>query len=245
MFLGCTAEVRDKFTRQLGLVQTFHPMVLPVLFADIERNKMERLVERLNGKLKTKAWNIPRAQHEASSSKPNVDVQKLIEYAASEEVLSAWSVMRGLSNGLKSWQAQLDQVITHVEGFHSETLFGTGSTCPAGATGMTSYRAGSSDGYSPTEEARTPVNDQLSAAPGGASPGIDTEEEFVKMNARILRRLRELREEYTIHERTCSTALEITSLAHQVVSSTLDRRRPRHSSIQHQMFLASLPCRLF
>jgi hypothetical protein len=51
-------------------LQTYHPLILPLLFAEIERNRHFKLTDRIRSKLLTRALNVSINTHEPG---PNHD----------------------------------------------------------------------------------------------------------------------------------------------------------------------------
>lgn len=203
VLLGCTAPIREQFIQQLGVVKLFHPMVLPVLFADIQRDKTLRLSQETSGLILAKAWDIPKMPY-ASMSDRNADVQALIEFSTSRDMMELWVATRELRNGLQDWQTQLDEMIEHIDGLRLDSLLGKSHiTCPANHGNFLDLE-------------RAPVQDELTKV--SETDQASFEKGLSDMSVRIRRRLRVLREEYTIAARDCSARLELISLAIQIVS---------------------------
>lgn len=205
IFFGATPKVRNDYIRQLNGAVSLHPLVLPVLFSDFQqRNKHYNLVERLQEKLLTKAANIPDLSAKIADEKAAESMRQLIDYSTSDAMMLDSTKTRVLRDGIQAWGAQLEEMIHHVEDLiRSKAL---SSVC---------LPSPHSDGNSSDLE-RTPINDQRTNVIEPTSIGDSME----AMNTRILRRLKELRKEYTVMAGTCTTALEVASLANQVVSST-------------------------
>lgn len=201
---GAPRRIRDTIIKRLSVVEEFHPLVLPVMFAEIERERHFKLFRALNSKLLTRAVNIP--QIHRSHSDTNESQLKLIEYATSRDTLQEWMKMSHLKNGLESWKQQLDEMISHAED----------STLTACLNGRCPDEASSSD--SPLESALTRVNTQL-IAPGDFTKSYEVEDSLKAMGTRISKRLRELRTEYEETIRASSTIIDTILLATQMVST--------------------------
>lgn len=215
VFFGCIPEVRDKFIKQLNATQVFHPMILPVLFADTERNKQFDLLSTSKTRMATKVLNIPRSPSTFSSSNHYEDLQGLIDYSTSKDTLTLWRRMRYLRDYIENWRGQLERMIQHVEEMHL-------GICASPGSHITKMENSNSDrldkGSAPTYN-RSQLFATFNTCKWFAG------EDFEEMSIRIYRRLRELLEEYNIAVRTCSTSLDISSLANQVVSTILRFRR--------------------
>lgn len=201
---GCQPKIREEIVKRLDAVEVFHPMVLPTIFADIERDRHIKHARKLHGQLITKSSNIPNMHNSSSLSGKDTAMRELVEYSTSDDMLSLWKAMRQLKSGLLDWQDQLNAMIEHVESLSSEQL------CPT----YTSV-----DDAASSESGRTPVNNRSVVADDLIFE--DSDEDLMNLGVRIRRRLYELREEYSSTVRTCDATLEVTSLANQIVSSSV------------------------
>lgn len=202
VFYGCPTKTRDTIIERLDAVEAFHPMVLPTIFADMERDRHVKRAKSLRGQLITNSWNIPDMPSASSSREKDAEMRELVDYSTSERVLQLWADMRQLKNDLQDWQAQLNAMIDHFDALRLAEW----KSAPA------SYDDASSD-----SDELTPVNTHL-VVPEDLNLG-NMEDHLGRLGARIRRRLAELRDEYSAEARKCSATLEVTSLANQIVSS--------------------------
>lgn len=211
VFYGCRPKIRDKIIERLDAVEAFHSMVLPTIFADMERDRHVTRAKSLHGQLITNSWNIPDMPSSSSSAEKDVEMRELIEYSTSEEVLQLWADMRQLKNSLLDWQGQLNAMIDHFDALRIAEL----------------KPSSISDDAVSSDSERTPINTCL-VVPEDLNLG-NIEEDLRKLGARIRHRLCELREEYSAEARKCSATLEVTSLANQIVRSSASYT-PDHGS---------------
>lgn len=204
VFYGCRPKIRDNIIERLNAVETFHSMVLPTIFADIERDRHTVRAKRLHRQLITNSLNIPDMPSPSSSAKKEAEMRELIEYSTSEEALQLWADMKQLKNGLLDWQSQLDTMIDH---FDALRLAESKPAC-----------ADASNDTASSDSETTPINTCL-VVPEDLNLG-NIEEDLRKLGARIRSRLTELREEYSAEVRKCDATLEVASLANQIVGSS-------------------------
>lgn len=202
VFYGCRPKIRDKIIERLDAVESFHSMVLPTIFADIERDRHVKRAKSLHGQLITKSWNIPDMPSPSSRGRKDAEMRELIDYSTSEQVLQLWADMRQLKNDLKNWKGQLSAMIDHFDELRLAEL----------------KSAGVSDNDVSSDSETTPVNTNL-IVPEDLNLG-DKERNLRRLGARIRHRLIELRDEYSAEARKCSATLEVTSLANQIVGSS-------------------------
>lgn len=206
VFYGCSPKLRTKIIDRIDAVEAFHPMVLPTIFADIERDRHISHVRSLHGQLITKSWNIPDMPSSTSSAEKDAEMRELVEYSTSEEVLQLWTDMRQLKNGLQDWQVQLTAMIDH---------FDTQCLTELEAVDISDDSESSDSPTTPT----TPTNTYL-VVPEDLNFRIKREDSR-KLGLRIRRRLSELHVEYSAEVRKCTATLEVTSLASQIVSLSM------------------------
>lgn len=209
---GCPPTMRERVLERLDAVEAgaFHPMLLPTIFADLERDRQVEHARTLRARLVSKAWNIPALPHLSSAADNEQGMRRLVEYATSGDTLGLWTKMTELRNGLHDWQDQVGAMIEHIDS----------TTC---AEALKPLCDSMDDSASASSWERTPTNTH-SAAPGdlslmSASPGV--EDGTRKIGIRIRHRLCEIHREYWSEMRKCSASLDVTSLASQVVSTAL------------------------
>lgn len=202
---GCQPTMRETFIERLDAVEAgaFHPMLLPTVFADLERDRQVGHARTLRAQLVSKGWNIPALPNLSSSADNEQGMQrKLVEYSTSGDTLSLWTKMRGLKNGLHDWQDQISVMIEHID-----------TTC---AEELRPLYLMDDDSASSNSE-RTPINTH-SVVPEDLSL-VSVEDGMRKFGIRIRHRLCEIHQEYLAEMRKCSATLDVTSLASQIVST--------------------------
>lgn len=179
---------------------TYHPLILPLLFAEIERKRHFKMADRVRNKLLTRALNISKNRNDQSSSHGGDWMQTTA--ADTDGTLRLWLEMSHLKNGLESWRKQLDKM--HL---HSETL--------------SSVESPPDEHESRSSSESTPVTTQLFIPDGFDQPksqlsdedGGETGESMFRIRAR----LEEIREEYDEKIRSCATIIDGMILATQMV----------------------------
>lgn len=182
-------------------LRTYHPLVLPLLFAEIERNRHFKMTDRLRSKLLTRALNISRNRNDTGNNYNRDMMQNTA--ADTDGTLRLWLEMSHLKNGLESWRKQLEKIISHAEAMSCGYL--------------------SPDGYKSRQSSEsTPVTTQLFIPDGFGKlddklpdqDGCEMGQSMPRMRAR----LEEIREEYDEKIRSCGTIVDGTILATQMVS---------------------------
>ncbi|KAH8891596.1 hypothetical protein GQ53DRAFT_823615 [Thozetella sp. PMI_491] len=120
MLYGCTPYFQDLAGAYMEQVESsgepWHPLLLPALFAELERKRLLNLLEREKTRLRQRILDV--------DIEPHNDDQKChadkIEPASSTELTKAWITLSQLKNGLESLKSQL---VTMVE--HSKWLSGS------------------------------------------------------------------------------------------------------------------------
>lgn len=181
-------------------LRTYHPIILPLLFAEIERNRHFKMTDRLRSKLLTRALNISKNRHDPGGSYNRDMVQTTA--ADTDGTLRLWLEMSHLKNGLESWRKQLEKITSHAE--------------------AVSYGYLSPDGYESRESQQsTPVTTQMIIPDGFEKlndklpdeDGCELGESVPRMRAR----LEEIKEEYEEKIRSCGTIVDGMILATQMV----------------------------
>lgn len=200
---GCQPTTRGKIIERLDAVEAFHPMLLPTIFADFERDRQIEHARTLRNQLISKSWNIPAFPNLSSSADNEQGMRRLIEYSTSGDTLSLWTKMRELKNGLHDWQDQISAMIEHIDTTCSEEL----------------KPIDPMDDSASSDSERTPTNTHT-VVPEDLSL-MSVEDGIRKFGIRIRHRLCEIHREYSAEMRKCSATLDVTSLASQIVSNTL------------------------
>lgn len=99
-----------------------HPLAIPTLFCDVERNRQFDLVNPIVTKLVNKALNIAKPQHRAglflNSTCNNITVTPQTAGIGedSEDLMKLWLKVSDLKRGLETWKRQLENLILHCQG---------------------------------------------------------------------------------------------------------------------------------
>lgn len=118
---GCTKTIKTDVISRLSNCQlgTFHPLTLPTMFADIERNRHVDLVEECVQKLMQRVQDMDQKRPGSSSSHPyscSNEKPGRGSAIASGDINSTteWLEINHLRNGLNDWKAQLSPLIDNV-----------------------------------------------------------------------------------------------------------------------------------
>lgn len=128
---GCTENTRNGIIDRLEGCNhvVYHPLAIPALFCDIERNRHFHLLDPVVKRFVKKAVNISKPQNLASrslelacssSSAASADSSRPGE--ESEDLMKLWIQVSDLKRGLETWKQQLENLILHCESL------GTGQT---------------------------------------------------------------------------------------------------------------------
>lgn len=124
VFYGCTDDIRDTMISRLTDCNQviYHPLVIPTLFCDIERNRHFDLVEPAITKLVSRALNIAKPQPRGSGSLQSTSRgisagadQAPASVEDPENLMQVWLKVSDLKRGLETWRRQLENLILHCE----------------------------------------------------------------------------------------------------------------------------------
>ncbi|KAI1264935.1 hypothetical protein F5Y18DRAFT_71372 [Xylariaceae sp. FL1019] len=101
---GCDKETTEEITQRLTNtdIEVFHPMVLPALFAELERNRLDRLARRKISQLLQRIISISE----------NVNLE---QYGSAPASITEWLEMGEIRNGLLTFKRKMQDMIEHVE----------------------------------------------------------------------------------------------------------------------------------
>lgn len=199
---GCSEQNRALVMTTLEKcdLSTYHPLTLPLLFAEIESKRHFKMADRVRNKLLTRALNVSKNRHYPGAPYGGEGIQTTA--ADTDGTLKLWLEMSHLKNGLQSWRKQLDKIC-----LHADTL-SCGNPCP-----------GENESRSSSES--TPVTTQLFLPEGfdqlKDQPSDENNGEMDESMHRIRTRLEEIREEYDEKLRSCATIVDGMILATQMV----------------------------
>lgn len=116
---GCNDDTRDRIHQRLERCQSavYHPLTLPLIFADIERDRLFGKVNPLVTKLVERALSISRPSTFSESlqttfQRNNTDYPRAKEESP-EELMQMWLSVSRLRRGLEAWKAQLLKMQSH------------------------------------------------------------------------------------------------------------------------------------
>ena len=122
---GCDAKISEALVGRLqrNPERAIHPMTLPVLFADIERDRHAKLVSGFHNKLMQRACDFSNDSRRASevsdspssssSSVTEKPTEGLLRPDRDSDIMSQWMELYHLRNGLANWKAQLQKLADH------------------------------------------------------------------------------------------------------------------------------------
>lgn len=121
---GCTEEIRDMMIHRLERCNhvVHHPLAIPTLFCDMERNRQFDIVNPIVTKLVNKALNVAKPQNRAglfsNSTRNNITAtpQTTGFREDSEDLMNLWLQVSDLKRGLETWKRQLENLISHCQG---------------------------------------------------------------------------------------------------------------------------------
>lgn len=214
MLYGCCEAARDKFLDRLESCDFafYHPLTLPTIFAEIERNRHFDLVNSLITKLVERVETLhvaneqqddPEQSPDGQPSTSSEDSSKTDE--APEAYIKLWLQISWLKNGLENWRRQLQKMIAHGDELRQARFHIPNSGFESSGDSTPFNSNFSADVFDEKgEETCTPHNRKLSNLEDAGS--------------RIHRKLLELLEEYEEKIEACATIIEGMALAAQLVS---------------------------
>lgn len=198
---GCCEKARKKFVERLqnSHFPAYHPLLLPTVFAEYERQRHIDLVWPLAQKLVCRVEALDIEDHEPDEP-GNVSGAE----DEPEAYVQQWLQISWLKNGLENWRQELDKMIAHSNELRETKLY---------------YRRPSKDTGESTES--TPINasfsDDAFQVESHSHHSPDEAQKLEDAGTRIHHRLLELRGEYDENIRVCATVIEGMALAAQLV----------------------------
>lgn len=127
---GCTESTRDAIIRRLKKCNyvVYHPLAIPALFCDIERNRQFELVGPIIKKLSDRALKIAKPQDPGSPSlrltrsNSTTSAQETDEQEDSQDLMALWLEASDLKRGLQTWKHELEKLIAHSDELAQDTL---------------------------------------------------------------------------------------------------------------------------
>ncbi|KAH8789951.1 hypothetical protein F5882DRAFT_493652 [Hyaloscypha sp. PMI_1271] len=124
---GCSLSVEEEILKRLSfaMAEAAHPLLMPGIFAEIERSRQVHIVEATIDELETRILLL-----DLQSS----DMEGMLESEAekrNQEKRTAWLDTAYLRNALISWNTQLAKICQHVDRLGSEVFKLTKLTSPS------------------------------------------------------------------------------------------------------------------
>lgn len=116
---GCNDDTQDKIHQRLARCQStvYHPLTLPLIFADIERDRLFGKVNPLVTKLVERALSISRPSTLSdplqNTFQGNTTGYPRAKEESPEELMQMWLSVSRLRRGLEAWKAQLLKMQSH------------------------------------------------------------------------------------------------------------------------------------
>lgn len=127
VFYGCSEERIRTITRRLETSDcaVFHPLTLPTIFAEIERDRQIQMVEKALNKLITRVLNIVNHPLRFYSTSP-CEKSGISQGSDDSNSIELWLNISHIKNGLETWRQQLLEMLTHAD-MLSEKYFSSGA----------------------------------------------------------------------------------------------------------------------
>lgn len=111
ILFGCPLSVEEEIVRRLSFAtaEASHPLLLPGIFAELERNRHITLVEATIDELETRIFELD-FQPSEMEGMPDSEAKK-----RNQAKRSAWLDTTYLRNGLVSWRTQLAKLGQHAD----------------------------------------------------------------------------------------------------------------------------------
>lgn len=175
-------------------------MALPILFAEIERDRHFDLVNPMVRRLMQRARNIATA-HPLPIYSENPQPTGVVQEP--ENYMQQWFEITYLKNGLQSWRHELGKMILHCDDLIQARFY-------------TSKRSSGSSESTPVNTAFSV--DAFTSGYGADDASADEIEDLTISSRRIRQRLLEIQAEYDDKVRECSMIIDGMVLAAQLVS---------------------------
>lgn len=111
---GCSEARIERITRRLESSDgpIFHPLTLPTLFAEIERDRQMQMVDKVLNRLITKVLNVVNNPLRCYDTAPR-DKSGISHGSDNADSMRLWLDISHMKNGLQSWKQQLLEMLAH------------------------------------------------------------------------------------------------------------------------------------
>jgi hypothetical protein len=118
ILFGCPLPVEEEILRRLSFAtaEASHPLLMPGIFAELERNRQVPIVETTIDEIETRIFELD-FQSSDIEGMPDSETKK-----RNQAKRSAWLDTTYLRNGLVSWNTQLTKIHQHADEL-KETIF--------------------------------------------------------------------------------------------------------------------------
>lgn len=201
---GCSNTARETFINRLRACDfmVYHPLTIPTMFAELERDRHFGLVKPLITELVNRAVNMSMISGHINPTLPEQPPRVMKDPG----LMKLWLKVSYLKQGMETWRQQLEKMITHCEELTRGDLHVSNRNFDESARS-------------------TPVNTILSidvSAKVKDTDGRFDELKDLEDSGRLIhRRLVELKCEYDEKIRKCSTIVEGMTLAAQLVRRSI------------------------
>lgn len=205
MLYGCSEEIREQVIDDLSSCdhKLYHPLTLPALFAEIERDRHFDLVNPMVRKLMQRARSIANAQYSSGDSRSKQPAGVIQE---PENYMQQWFEITYLKNGLQSWRHELQKMVKHCDDL-TRANFHASQRSPASTESTPVNTTFSTDAFDSTESTDETKMDEI--------------EQLKISGYRIRQRLLDIQAEYDDKVRECGMIIDGMVLAAQLVSAKL------------------------
>lgn len=227
ILFGCPLSVEEEIVKRLSLAtaEAAHPLLLPGIFAELERTRHVHVVELMIDEIETKIFELDFDADETERS------QTLGARKRKQEKRTAYLDTAYLRNGLISWSTQLSKMVRRIEELEMHHF--AEEKTPEGA--VSEFQRQSEPKSTSLDLAAVPIMNQDSDAPkahnvqeiSGSISNWDFEKQNVKYinhqmrraGRKIKDRLRAIIDEYDDKIRDCTMRVDGMAMATQWVKS--------------------------
>jgi hypothetical protein len=119
VLFGCPLSVEDEILRRLSfaMAEAAHPLLMPGIFAELERSRQVPIVETTIDELETRIFQL-----DFQSSDMDVDTEDSEAEKRNQEKRSAWLDTTYLRNSLVSWSTQLAKIRQNADELDAEVF---------------------------------------------------------------------------------------------------------------------------
>lgn len=225
ILFGCPLYVEEDVITRLCYsgVEASYPLLLPGIFAELERDRHIDIVEKYMDDLEAKILEL--------DYQPSIDQQMFGSDSESRnrDKRSQWLDTTYLKNGLVTWSIQLSKMVSHTEELGRDTLFRPAKDFPVGKNSGQFANDGKPIEPLPSELAPPGTRELKHQLARDSAVALDDrrdeggewrELEMRRIGAKVNDRLQAIIEEYEEKIRECTMRIDGMAMATQWVRST-------------------------